>query len=177
MKPTLILGALIVLSLNPIFAQEQAATATPDDHFWVNYWAQPKVILFGQEEDDFYKNVQAVVFPWNDFENPLNPKVLDGNTQWLKHHPDVHFYISGYASAEGSIVYNLGLSQERADWVKQALVSRGVPENRIEMAVGWGQLYPVCADLSDDCLSKNRLVRLRYAPSGNATVGRAYTAP
>lgn len=164
---------LLATCANLAFPQEQN-TPTSDNNFWVNYWSQPKVILFGQEEQDFYKSMQAVAFPWNDFNNPLNASALESNAQWLKDHPDVRFYVSGYASAEGTIVYNLGLSQQRADWVKQALVSRGVPENRIEMAVGWGQLYPVCADFSDECLSKNRLVRFRYAPAGSAPlVGQA----
>lgn len=172
---SLLIASLLVICANLAFAQEQT-TPSADDNFWVNYWSQPKVILFGQEEQDFYKSVQEVVFPWNDFNNPLNASVIDSDAQWLKDHPDVRFYVSGYASAEGTIVYNLGLSQQRADWVKQALVSRGVPENRIEMAVGWGQLYPVCADFGDDCLSKNRLVRLRYAPSGTEPlVGQART--
>jgi outer membrane protein OmpA-like peptidoglycan-associated protein len=64
------------------------------------------------------------------------------------------------------LVYNLLVSQRRADWVKQALIAKGTPKNRIVLTVGWGQLYPVCPELNDDCWSwsKNRLVRLAYSP-------------
>ena len=62
-------------------------------------------------------------------------------------------------------MFNLALSQRRADWVKQTLVSRGISESRIVLAVGWGQLYPVCAELNDQCWSRNRIVRFLYSPS------------
>jgi len=173
----LIAAAMLLIGFSAVAQQDDASSHT-DDNFWVSYWAQPRITLFGQEEADFYKNMHEVAFPWDDFNNPLNPNVLEGDAQWLKDHPTVRLYVSGYASAEGSLVYNLGLSQERADWVKQALVSRGVAEDRIEMAVGWGRLYPVCTDFSDECLSKNRLVRFAYAPSATESViGQARTAP
>lgn len=69
------------------------------------------------------------------------------------------------ASSRGELIFNLALSQRRANWVKQTLVSRGISENRIVLAVGWGQLYPVCAELNDECWSRNRIVRFLYSPS------------
>jgi outer membrane protein OmpA-like peptidoglycan-associated protein len=63
---------------------------------------------------------------------------LDDNVQWLKNHARDRFYIDGYASSRHELIYNLALSQRRADWVKQALISKGIPENRIVLAVGWG---------------------------------------
>ncbi len=62
-------------------------------------------------------------------------------------------------------MYNLALSQRRADWVKQTLVSRGIPENRIAAAAGWGELYPVCAEGTQECRDGNKLVRFIYYPS------------
>lgn len=107
---------------------------------------------------------QRHIFPWNDHDEPSNPSALDDNVQWLKAHPNVRFYVDGYASSRGELIYNLNLSQRRAEWVKQTLVNRGIPEDRIVLAVGWGQLYPVCAELNDECWSKNRLVRFTYSP-------------
>jgi hypothetical protein len=49
--------------------------------------------------------------------------------------------------------------------VKQALVSRGISENRIVVAAGWGQLHPVCPELNDECWTRNRLVRFIYSPN------------
>jgi hypothetical protein len=72
-------------------------------------------------------------------------------------------------SITGDIVYNLALSQRRADWVKRTLVSRGIPENRIVGAAGWGELYPVCAEDTQECQDRNKLVRLIYCPTGAAS--------
>ena len=91
--------------------------------------------------------------------------VLDDNVRWLKDHPNGRFYIHGYASSRGDLVYNLALSQRRADWVKQAMISKGISEDRIAMAVGWGELYPVCPETNDECWSKNRRVRFSYTPN------------
>ena len=119
-------------------AQEGNTSTSQDVAFWVDYWARPKVILFGPEEEAFYQNVKEVLFPWNDHDEPSNPGVLDDNIRWLKQHPSVRFYVDGYASSRGELIYNLNLSQRRADWIKKVLVSSGISENRIVFAVGWG---------------------------------------
>jgi outer membrane protein OmpA-like peptidoglycan-associated protein len=123
------------------------------------------VVLFGPEEEAFNQNVHEIMFPWNDHDGPSNPSTLDDNVQWLKDHPAARFYVEGYASSRGDLIYNLALSQRRADWVKQALIGKGIPENQIVLAVGWGQLYPVCPEMNDECWSKNRLVRFSYSPN------------
>ena len=118
-------------------------------------WLAP----LGPEEEAFNQNVHEVLFPYNDHDEPSNPNVLDQNAQWLKDHASARFYIEGYASSRGDLVYNLALSQRRAEWVKQSLISKGIPENHIVFAVGWG-LYPVCSETTDESRwTKNRLVR------------------
>jgi outer membrane protein OmpA-like peptidoglycan-associated protein len=145
---------------------DAAFTEAPTDvAFWVAYWGNPRVVLFGSEQEAFNQNVHEILFPWNDHDEPSNPNTLDDNVQWLKDHPGDRFYIEGYASSRGELGYNLDLSKRRADWVKQTLISKGIPENRIVLAVPWGQLYPVCPELNDECWSKNRVVRFVYSPS------------
>lgn len=168
--------AALLLFTTPTSAQVTADSSS-GDAFWVNFWAQPRVMLYGPEEEEFYKNMQSVMFPWDVYSAPSNPGVLDANAQWLKDHPNINFYVQGYASTRGEIVYNLALSQRRADWVKQALVSRGVPENRIVMAVGWGQLYPVCLERDDPCWLRNKIVRFDYVPPGTTVAGQGGSQP
>ena len=91
--------------------------------------------------------------------------------QWLKDHPDVRVYVDGYASSRGELLYNLVLSQKRAEYIKSQMIAMGLPENRILLAVGWGQLYPVCPELNDDCWSKNRRVSLEYGPKLAPSLG------
>jgi len=156
---------MLLLTSTGIFAQRGFSESSADVAFWVAYWGRPRVVLFGTEEQAFNDNIHEILFPWNDHEEPSNPSVLDDNVRWLKDHASDRFYIHGYASSRGELIYNLALSQRRADWVKQALISKGIPENRIVVAVGWGQLYPVCSELNDECWSKNRLVRFSYSPN------------
>jgi outer membrane protein OmpA-like peptidoglycan-associated protein len=157
--------ALLLMTSTGMFAQQDFLEPPADVAFWVSYWAQPKVVMFGPEEEAFNQNVHEVLFPYNDHDEPSNPNVLDENVQWLKDHASARFYVEGYASSRGDLIYNLALSQRRADWVKQTLISKGIPENRIVLAVGWGELYPVCPETNDECWTKNRLVRFSYSPN------------
>ena len=173
MKCRLVLIVIAVLLWPSVglFAQQGTSDAsTPQASaeevtYWVAYWAKPKVILFGSPEEDFNSNVHQVLFPNNVYDAPENASALDENAQWLKDHASDHFYIEGYASSKGAPDFNnLRLSAQRADWVKQALISKGVPENQIVLATGWGHTYPVCAEQDDECWSKNRIVRFVYSP-------------
>lgn len=159
-----LIAAIVLLTSTPIFAQAGSEMSSSDAAYWVNYWSRPPVPLFGLDEEEFNKNMQVILFPWNDHDDPSNPSALDNDVQWLRDHPNVRFYVDGYASSRGDLLYNLALSQRRADWVKKVLVSRGIAENRIKVSAGWGELYPICPELNDECWSKNRLVRFLYAP-------------
>jgi peptidoglycan-associated lipoprotein len=159
-----LISAITLFAGTAAFAQTRSDSSLTSVAFWVDHWSRSPVILFGPEEEDFYKNLQVILFPYNDHDDPSNPNALDSSIQWLKDHPKVRFYVDGYASSRGDWLYNLRLSQRRADWVKQALVSRGIDESRIKVTAGWGELYPVCPESNDDCWSKNRLVRFVYSP-------------
>ena len=176
MKYRLVIIAITMLFFANIevFAQEGSAKASTDVAFseaptdvafWVAYWGKPRVVLFGPEQEAFNQNVHEILFPWNDHDEPSNPNTLDDNVQWLKDHANDRFYIEGYASSRGDLGYNLTLSKRRADWVKQTLISKGIAENRIVSVAGWGQLYPVCPELNDECWNRNRVVRFVYSPS------------
>jgi outer membrane protein OmpA-like peptidoglycan-associated protein len=122
------------------------------------------VNIFGPKQAEFNQAMKEIMYAWNDHEVPSDEGVLQSNAQWLKDHPDVRFYVNGYASSRGELIYNLVLSKKRAEDVKEELIALGVDASRIRMAVGWGQLYPVCPELNDECWSKNRRVRLDYSP-------------
>jgi outer membrane protein OmpA-like peptidoglycan-associated protein len=151
-------ATMFLLTTPAIFAQS-------GDAFWVTYWSQPRVVLYGPEEQAFNDNTHVVLFARDDANDPTDPGTFDNDVQWLKAHPNDRFYVQGYASSRGDLIYNLALSQRRANWVKETLISRGIAADRIKLAVGWGQLYPVCPELNDACWSKNRLVRFLYSPN------------
>jgi len=164
MKRGMCLTIVILLMSVVMFAQEGPIEPSSDVAYWVDHWSRPPVSLFGLDEDGFNQNMQTILFPWNDHDEPSNPSALESDAQWLRDHPAVRFYVEGYASSRGEAIYNLALSQRRASWVKQALVSRGISENRIKVSAGWGQMYPNCPERNDPCWSKNRLVRFQYSP-------------
>jgi len=129
-----------------------------------------EINLFGPEQAEFNQAMKDVPFGWNEHETTTDPGALQADVQWLKDHPSVRFYIEGYASTRGEdIPYNLVLSAKRAETIRQALVAMGIPENRIVLTTGWGQLYPVCPEKNDACWSKNRRVIFRYVPSSQGS--------
>ena len=139
--------------------------ASADDAYWVAYWAKPRVILFGPEEQAFYENMREITFAHNRFDHALDEKTLNADVQWLKDHPNDRFFIEGYASVTGTEAYNLKLSGERAWWVRELLIRKGIPADRILLAVPWGERYPACLEETEECHAKNRVVRFAYSPN------------
>ena len=119
-----------------------------------------------QQNSEFSQNVKDVYFPFNIYSKAVNPQVLDVDADWLKQHPDTHFWIQGFADIRGDIVYNLALSYRRAQWIKSLLVERGVSESQIGFATGWGKLYPICEQTDEDCYQKNRYVSMVLPDTG-----------
>jgi peptidoglycan-associated lipoprotein len=125
------------------------------------------VIHLGPEQQVFNQNVHDVLFDFDDHivDTEAEHSRLDADAEWLKANPEARFYINGYADERGDILYNLTLSQKRADAVKAALMERGVPEDRILITVGFGKLYPICAEQDEECWKMNRRVHLVYVPT------------
>lgn len=65
------------------------------------------------------------------------PVSLARDVTWLTNNKDVHVVIEGHADPSGSHERNMDLSQRRAEAVRDALVSAGIDESRLEvMAYG-----------------------------------------
>src|SRR5579862_5428907 len=166
MKCRLALVAVTTLLLAsiPLFAKGPSG-ASYDAAYWVSYWAKPRVVLFGPEEQAFNENMHEITFAHNRFDHALDEKTLNADAQWLKDHPNDRFFIEGYASVTGTEAYNLKLSGERAWWVRELLIRKGIAADRILLAVPWGELYPACLEDTEECHAKNRVVRFAYSPN------------
>jgi outer membrane protein OmpA-like peptidoglycan-associated protein len=160
----LVAVAMFLMTSVPLFAKGPLG-ASAGDAFWVDFWAKPRVILNGPDEQAFYQNVHEVAFAHDRFDHALDENTLNANVQWLKDHPSARFFIEGYASLTGSEAYNLNLSGQRADWVRHVLIRKGIAEDRILLAVPWGMLYPACTEDTEECHAKNRVVRFAYFPN------------
>jgi outer membrane protein OmpA-like peptidoglycan-associated protein len=86
--------------------------------------------------------------------------VLDGAVKVLKEFPSISMEISGHTSSEGDKAFNDKLSQERADAVKQWLVDKGIPSERIKSR-GVGPSEPIADNKTAAGRAKNRRIEFK----------------
>jgi outer membrane protein OmpA-like peptidoglycan-associated protein len=84
---------------------------------------------------------------------------VDKLADFLRKHPNRSVLIEGHTDSVGSEEYNLDLSKKRADAVKNALVAKGVGEERITPK-GYGKKYPVASNNTSDGRKLNRRVEV-----------------
>ncbi|MDR2273735.1 MAG: OmpA family protein [Sphingobacterium sp.] len=68
--------------------------------------------------------------------------------------------LNGYASSEGSEAYNVSLSKDRANAVKQYLVNAGVSASSIN-ANGYGEANPIASNATEAGRVQNRRVEIK----------------
>jgi len=68
--------------------------------------------------------------------NTKSKKLLDSAVTYLKKYPEVNIEIEGHTDNTGTNDYNLPLSQQRADEVKDYLVSKGIDIKEYERHQG-----------------------------------------
>lgn len=74
--------------------------------------------------------------------------------------------IAGHTDNVGSGRFNKSLSQLRAETVKQELITRGVPADRL-IAEGDGESKPIASNKTEDGRARNRRIEIRVAPNSN----------
>jgi outer membrane protein OmpA-like peptidoglycan-associated protein len=67
--------------------------------------------------------------------------------------------VEGYTDSAGSDDFNLKLSQQRADTVRDYLVSQGLPDNTVT-ATGFGKSGPVADNATPTGRQQNRRVEI-----------------
>jgi len=80
---------------------------------------------------------------------------LNGQAQWLLTNSDYQAIIEGHADEQGTREYNLALGSRRANAVREFLVSKGVPSDRMRV-VSYGKERPTEICSNEACYSKNR---------------------
>ncbi len=85
--------------------------------------------------------------------------VLDNNAAVLKNiflnDPELVVTIEGHCDERGSSEYNIGLGDRRANFIKDYLVTLGIPERKLG-TLSYGKERPVCLDTTEHCFSQNR---------------------
>ncbi len=114
--------------------------------------------------------IQAeTLFDFDEYElSDRGQQVLDQLVETIQRVDEPRVHIAGYTDFIGPEEYNEWLSQQRADAVKEHLVSQGVPEQVI-VTEARGESDPVvsCEGLSGDelvaCLRPNRRTEIEFA--------------
>ncbi len=92
---------------------------------------------------------------------PDSMAIISEAAEVLRDHDELKLIeIQGHTDNTGSATYNKRLSQERADAVKDALVSLGVEDTRLQTR-GYGQEQPLVPNVSDANRARNRRVVLK----------------
>lgn len=84
---------------------------------------------------------------------------LDRVTDALLAVPARNLIVEGYTDSRGSESYNQGLSQRRAESVRNYLIQRGYPADRIQ-AIGKGEGSPIADNASAEGRANNRRVEI-----------------
>ncbi|MDR3418522.1 MAG: OmpA family protein [Nevskia sp.] len=87
-------------------------------------------------------------------------KVLDGVAAALKGQPNMHVEIGGHTDNVGAPKYNLVLSQQRAESVRQYLIGRGVEPQRMTTQ-GYGETQPMVSNNTEEGRALNRRVEFK----------------
>lgn len=89
---------------------------------------------------------------------------LENIVDVLREHPNMVIKIESHTDSRGSDKYNMKLSDRRAKSTRDYLVSRGIEENRLESAIGYGesQLLNKCSNGVKCSKEEHQLNRRSY---------------
>jgi peptidoglycan-associated lipoprotein len=122
----------------------------------------PPVAAGPTEEELFAQNVKDIYFDYDKYDVRADQQAaLQGDVDFLKQHPNIHFTIEGHCDERGSTEYNLALGQNRSDAAKNALVSGGVSTASIN-STSMGKEKPFCTDHNEQCWQMNRVDHFVY---------------
>lgn len=88
---------------------------------------------------------------------------LSSFAQTLNRYPESNLVVRGHTDSTGTMVLNERLSQDRAESVRNYLISQGVAGNRIS-ATGMGAQYPVANNTNEAGRQQNRRVEIEIIP-------------
>lgn len=86
----------------------------------------------------------------------------------LNNYPQTTIQIAGHTDSSGSDQYNMQLSQQRANAVKNALVGYGVAPARL-MTIGYGESKPIASNATEAGRQMNRRVAITITPNQQQT--------
>ena len=118
--------------------------------------APPPPTSNATEEELFAQNVKDIYFDYDKYDIRADQQgSLQGDAQFLQQHPNIRITVEGHSDERGSTEYNLALSTNRADAVKNALIQAGIGGDRIK-TFSYGKEKPFCTESNESCWQQNR---------------------
>jgi len=97
---------------------------------------------------------------------PGAQRSIDKLSEFLKTYPKRHVLIEGHSDSFGNEDFNLKLSQQRADAVRDLLVARGISAGRIRTK-GYGAKFPIVDNDTPVGRQQNRRVEVLVLTDGS----------
>jgi len=80
--------------------------------------------------------------------------------------PDIYIELSGHTDNQGNARKNVELSQVRVEVVKEYLVNKGIPAQRIS-GTGYGGARPIASNRTEETRRLNRRVEFKVIQAGS----------
>jgi outer membrane protein OmpA-like peptidoglycan-associated protein len=90
---------------------------------------------------------------------------IDILADFLKKYPKRNVLIEGFTDSTGTETYNLGLSQQRADAIRESLRARSIGAERITTR-GYGEQFPIASNNTPAGRQQNRRVEIIILDEG-----------
>ncbi len=108
----------------------------------------------------FDREVRDAFFDFD--KSDIRPDARDNLTrsaEFLRSNANVRISLEGHCDERGSVAYNLGLGDRRANAAKDFLVSLGISAERIS-TISYGKEKPFCSEHDENCWQQNRRAHL-----------------
>ncbi|MFC2089567.1 OmpA family protein [Bacteroidota bacterium] len=137
------------------------------------------------EIDDHYYFVNAILFDYNTYElNDSARNEMEYIYAMMYKNPTIEIELIGHTDDIGSKEFNLELSNNRAESVKEYLVGKGISEDRIQV-VAMGEDDPVAINRYEDgsdapggrSLNRNVSIRLTNKVGDNIRMAEIFVPP
>lgn len=114
--------------------------------------------IIAEDEGVLKLEVETIYFDFDKFNiKPRAAEELDKLVAVMTEYPEMVIKIESHTDAIGSKAYNKYLSDKRAKSTRDYLVDNGIPSNRIQSAIGYGE-----EQLLNDCSDGTRCSRIKH---------------
>ncbi len=109
--------------------------------------------------------ISYILFPFDKYETNKYNDVLNKLALYLKDNKDAIVEIRGYTDAQGSNEYNKQLSLNRAQFVKNYLIKKGISNGSL-IVKGFGEQNQIAKDTNPESRKYNRRVEFKLIKEG-----------